>query len=126
MESEKRSISVRKIAKDLDLTVMAGEAGIDGRVSVEMLARPGVEFAGFLDFYDKDRILLIGSKESSFLKLLDIETQKLRVEAVIKYLPPAVVFSVNVTIPDLFIELGNQYDILILKHKERTTDINSL
>src|SRR5690606_3115610 len=125
MESEKRSISVRKIAKDLDLTVMAGEAGIDGRVTVEMLARPGVEFAGFLDFYDKDRILLIGSKESHFLKLFDEEVQKRRVDAVLKYLPPAVIFSVNVEVPAYFIELGNQYNVPILKSKERTTPVNS-
>jgi HPr kinase/phosphorylase len=120
-----KSITVEKIAKDLNLAVVAGSKGLQRKVTVDMLSRPGVEFAGFLDFYDKDRILLIGSKESSFLKLLDIETQKLRVEAVIKYLPPAVVFSVNVTIPDFFIELGNQYDIPLLKSQERTTAINS-
>jgi HPr kinase/phosphorylase len=120
-----KPITVEKIAKDLNLAVVAGSKGLQRKVTVDMLSRPGVEFAGFLDFYDKDRILLIGSKESSFLKLLDIETQKLRVEAVIKYLPPAVVFSVNVTIPDFFIELGNQYDIPLLKSQERTTAINS-
>lgn len=120
-----KSITVEKIAKDLNLAVVAGSKGLQRKVTVDMLSRPGVEFAGFLDFYDKDRILLIGSKESSFLKLLDIKTQKLRVEAVIKYLPPAVVFSVNVTIPDFFIELGNQYDIPLLKSQERTTAINS-
>jgi HPr kinase/phosphorylase len=120
-----KSITVEKIAKDLNLAVVAGSKGLQRKVTVDMFSRPGVEFAGFLDFYDKDRILLIGSKESSFLKLLDIETQKLRVEAVIKYLPPAVVFSVNVTIPDFFIELGNQYDIPLLKSQERTTAINS-
>ncbi len=120
-----RSISVKKIAKDLDLKLVAGFKGEEKKVHVEMLARPGVEFAGFLDFYDKDRILLIGSKEAHFLKLLDKDTQKDRVEAVLKYLPPAVIFSVNVEIPDFFIELGNKYDVPLFKSKERTTPINS-
>ncbi len=120
-----KSISVEKIVNQLNLTIVAGEKGLHHKVTVDMLSRPGVEFAGFLDFYDKDRILLIGSKESSFLKLLDEKTQKERVEAVLKYLPPAVVFSVNVEIPKYFIELGNQYEVPLLKSKERTTAINS-
>ncbi|VEU83101.1 HPr(Ser) kinase/phosphatase [Acholeplasma hippikon] len=120
-----RSISVKKIAKHMELAVVAGFEGITRRVSVEMLARPGVEFAGFLDFYDKERILLIGSKEAHFLRLFDEVIQKSRVEAVIKQEPPAVIFSVNVDIPEYFLELGNKYNVPILKSKERTTPVNS-
>lgn len=125
MKENQRSVSVKKIAKDLDLKLVGGFGGENRLVYVEMLARPGVEFAGFLDFYDKDRILLIGSKESHFLKLLDEETQKSRVEAVLSHQPPAVIFSVNVEIPEYFIELGNKYDVALFKSNERTTPINS-
>ncbi|WP_035358375.1 HPr(Ser) kinase/phosphatase [Acholeplasma equifetale] len=125
MKENQRSVSVKKIAKDLDLKLVGGFGGENRLVYVEMLARPGVEFAGFLDFYDKDRILLIGSKESHFLKLLDEETQKSRVEAVLSQQPPAVIFSVNVEIPEYFIELGNKYDVALFKSNERTTPINS-
>lgn len=119
------SISVIKIAKDLNLEVKAGHEGLNRLVYAEMLSRPGVELAGFLDFYDKDRILLIGSKEASFLRLFDIKTQKKRIEAVLKHLPPGVVFSVNVDIPDFFIDLGNTYKVPILKSGERTTALNA-
>lgn len=122
---KERSVSVKKVAKDLDLTLVAGFEGQDRRVTVEMLSRPGVEFAGFLDYYDKDRILLIGSKEASFLKRLDEEKQITRVDAVIKQLPPAVIFSINVEIPQFFIDLGNKYNVPLYKSKERTTPINS-
>ncbi len=120
-----RSISVKRIAKDLELELVAGFNGESKRVKVEMLARPGVEFAGFLDFYDPERILLIGSKEAHFLMLLDEETQKNRVEAVLKFSPPAVIFSVNVDIPKYFEDLGNKYDVPLYKSNERTTPLNS-
>lgn len=120
-----RNVRVKKIAKDLNLELIAGEKGFNNPVTVEMLSRPGVEFAGFLDFYDKDRILLIGSKEFKFLGTLEESLREIRVENVLKQRPPAVVFSVNVKIPECFIKLGNKYDIPILKSKERTTPINS-
>jgi len=123
--NEKRYVTIKEIAKDLNLTLLAGENGFDNKVSVEMLSRPGVEFAGFLDFYDKDRILLIGSKEFKFLGTLTKKLRIERVENVFKNLPPAAIFSVNVEIPDYFFDLGNKYNIPILKSKERTTPINS-
>ena len=121
----KKSVRLKKIAKDLNLEIVAGFDGEDRRVEVEMLSRPGVEFAGFLDFFDPLRILLIGSKEAHFLKLLDEELQIERVEAVLKQLPPAVIFSINVDIPPYFMELGNKYKIPLYKSQERTTPINS-
>lgn len=121
----KKTVKLKKMAKDLNLQIVAGFNGEDRHVEVEMLSRPGVEFAGFLDFFDPQRILLIGSKEAHFLLLLDEEIQKQRVDAVLKLLPPAVIFSINVDIPQYFIDLGNHYNIPLYKSNERTTPINS-
>src|SRR5690606_1467155 len=121
----KNSIRLKKIAHDLNLKIVAGFDGEDRRVEVEMLSRPGVEFAGFLDFFDPQRILLIGSKEAHFLMLLDDKIQIQRVDAVLKLLPPAVIFSINVDIPQYFLDLGNKYKVPLYKSSERTTPINS-
>jgi len=123
--AHKKSIRLKKIAEDLNLKIVAGFKGEDRRVEVEMLSRPGVEFAGFLDFFDPQRILLIGSKEAHFLMLLEESVQIDRVDAVLKLLPPAVIFSINVEIPQYFIDLGNTYGVPLYKSNERTTPINS-
>lgn len=121
----KNSIRLKKKAHDLNLKIVAGFDGEDRRVEVEMLSRPGVEFAGFLDFFDPQRILLIGSKEAHFLMLLDEQVQIERVDAVLKLQPPAVIFSINVDIPQYFMDLGNKYHVPLYKSNERTTPINS-
>ena len=69
-----KSITVEKIAKDLNLAVVAGSKGLQRKVTVDMLSRPGVEFAGFLDFYDKVAFYLLVLKNLAF-KTLDIKTQ---------------------------------------------------
>ncbi len=33
--------------------------------------------------------------------------------------PPAIIFSINVEIEDMFIELGNKYNVAILKSDNR-------
>jgi HPr kinase/phosphorylase len=90
-----------------------------------MISRPGVEIAGFLDFFEPERLILIGSKENSFLNLLDVKVQKERLEPIFKLQPPAFIFSVNVVINDIFIELGNKYQVPILKSDLRTTVLSS-
>src|SRR5690606_15671299 len=39
--------------------------------------------------------------------------------------PPCVIFSVNVDVPQYFIDLGNTYGVPLFKSKERTTPVNS-
>mgnify|MGYP001412455522 CR=1 FL=1 len=109
----KSSIIIKKIAKDLELEVLAGETGLNRTVSAEMLNRPGVELAGFYDFYDQERILLIGSKEASFLKLFSPHIQKERVNRIVQEQPPAIVFSHNVEVPQDFIDAGNSNSRMI-------------
>ena len=118
-------IKVKKLVKAIELTVVAGENGLDREISVEMLSRPGVELAGYLDYFDSARLVLIGSKENSFLDKLSFDVRKERLERILEQKPPGVVFSVNVEISDEFIELGNKYDVPILKSNYRTTPLNS-
>lgn len=118
-------LKVKHLAKDLRLETLAGEKALDREVKAEMLSRPGVELAGFLDFFDENRMILIGSKEDSFMKLLPYDIMRTRVEDIMMKRPPGIIFSVNVEVDDLFIEFGNQYDVAILKSPIRTTPLSS-
>ena len=87
------ALTVEKIMKDRNLEILAGHDGIKNEVNVAMLSRPGVEIAGFLDFFEPERLILIGSKENSFLNLLDVKVQKERLEPIFKLQPPAFIFQ---------------------------------
>lgn len=103
--------------------IVAGENGIK-RVFIEpQLSRPGLELAGLFDFYEQNRIQLLGSKEGTFFSWLSKEDQAIRVRMMFEKNPPAFVFSRNVDIPEIFIELGNEFNVPILKSKQRTNDL---
>jgi HPr kinase/phosphorylase len=117
-------LRIKHLVRDLDLELLTNHEALQREIKSEMLARPGVELAGFLDFFDSDRLILIGSKESHFMKLLDYDLRKKRIEDMFKKRPPGVIFSINVEIEEPFLELGNQYDVAILKSKSRTTPLS--
>jgi len=119
-------LKVKHLIKDLGLKLISGKKGLDNEVKVEMLSRPGVELAGFLDFFDKERLILIGSKEDHFMNLLPPDIKKTRIEDIMIKNPPAIIFSINVEIEEMFIELGDKYNVAILKSDIRTTALSSL
>lgn len=119
------SIKVKKLVKDLNLELVAGQDGKDNTIADQNVERPGLEFAGFYDFFQAGRVFLIGSKEISFLNKLDLEVAKTRVKYIFRKQPPCIICSVNVQIPNYFVELGNEYKTPVLKSNLRTTAISS-
>lgn len=119
-------LKVKHLMKDLGLNIIAGKVGLENEIKAEMLSRPGVELAGFLDFFDKERLILIGSKEDHFMNLLPEDIKRQRIENIMMQKPPAIIFSVNVEISDMFIELGDKYEVAIVKSDTRTTALSSV
>ena len=117
-------LKIKHIVQDIELELLTNKKTMEREIKSEMLSRPGVELAGFLDFFDADRLILIGSKESHFMKLLPYDIRKERVEDIMMKRPPGIIFSINVEIEDMFFELGNKYNVAILKSKVRTTPIS--
>lgn len=117
------SITIEQYINALKLMIVAGENGIKRAFIEPQLSRPGLELAGLFDFYEQNRIQLLGSKEGTFFSWLSKEDQAIRVRMMFEKNPPAFVFSRNVDIPEIFIELGNEFNVPILKSKQRTNDL---
>lgn len=120
-----KGIKVLKLVNDNQLEIFSGLEGVHDLITETMLSRPGIELAGYMDFFDNKRVMLIGSKEAAFFNSFSKSIQEQRLKKIFSLKPPAIVFSKNVTIDKLFIELGNLYAVPLLKSNLRTTAINS-
>lgn len=117
------NIKVKNLVAELDLEVIAGESGLDRKVTSKMLSRPGLELAGLFDFYEEDRIQIIGSKEVTFFYWLNEEDQKKRIEMLFKDKVPAFIFSNSFDVPKVFKDNSEKYQIPILISKKHTTTL---
>jgi HPr kinase/phosphorylase len=121
-----KSILVKELHKDLKLDILAGKKGIERPIISEMIDRPGLELFGYFDYFSNRRVLLIGSKEYSFLKTYPKEEILIKMENLLKKEPPAIVFSKNVEVPKAFLELSNKYNIPFLKSNIDSTPLTTL
>ena len=118
-------MTIRQLVKDFKLDVLSGEVGIENTLNQSQLSRPGIELAGLFDFYEEDRIQLLGSKEVTFFWWLSKEDQEIRVNMLFERRPPAFIFSQNVEVPEVFLRKGEEYGIPILKSHQRTSALAS-
>ncbi len=119
------SLTLKEVQDAMGFTIVAGEKGLTNCIVDEMINRPGMELAGFWNFFEQTRIILFGSKECEFLKTLDDDLAHKRVEQLFKKTPPAFLFSKNVEVPDYVIKLGDKYNIPVFKCELTTTALSS-
>ncbi len=116
-------LKVKDLVKTLQLEVIAGESGLNRPIQSKMLSRPGLELAGLFDFYEEDRIQIIGSKEFTFFNWLNESDQRVRVEKLFRDKVPCFIFANQFEIPDLFKENAEKYQIPILRSSKHSTPL---
>lgn len=121
----KNYVTVQELIEFAKLDILGGNNGVSNRIKVDEINYPWMEFAGYFTYFEPARLILISSKEAMYLNNLEPKLAYERVEYIFKQQPPAVVFSRNVNVPEFFIELGNRYNIPILKSDFRTTPLHS-
>lgn len=118
-------LTVKNVVSDYKLKLVSGEAGLANKVDKAQVSRPGIELAGLFDFYEYDRIQVLGSKEIAFFWWLNEQDQEIRVNMLFEKRPPMFVFSKNAVIPEIFIRKGNDYGIVIAKSNKKTSALIS-
>ena len=118
-------ILVKNFAEENNLELLAGKGGLDAVISLDDIGRPGLEFNGFFEYFDANRLVLIGSKDAAFLDTLDKKIIKKNVEEIFKRKPPLIVFSKNVIINQIFYEMAEKYNVAIFRSPLRTTPTSS-
>ena len=70
MDSIKVETLLRDKDFDLRLELLAGEAGLDRRVTSSRIQKPGLALSGFTEHIHRDRLQIFGNTEMSYLATL--------------------------------------------------------
>ena len=88
--------------------------------------RPGLQFSGFYDFYDNNRIQILGKSEFAYLKGFDQQKKQDVLEAFFSTRPKAVIISMGIVPCEFMMELTKKYQVPLLKSQETTSSLMSL
>lgn len=90
-------------------------------VSSSDLSRPGLELAGFFDYYDATRIIVLGRSEMAFLMEMEIRRRSEILDALFSRKAPAVLITRGMDpLPEL-LSAAERYQVPLLRTQEATT-----
>ncbi len=113
------------IVKKFDLELIGGEEGLHRPISTSDISRPGLEIAGYFNYYPAERIQLLGKTEITFLELLEDAERKDRMDKICTDITPGIIVSRGMDIPEELIEAANRKSVPLMRSPMKTTRFSS-
>ena len=117
------SVTVSKVARDnsLETVYMPDKPDSDIVIRSQDVNRPGLMFAGYDDYFDKERVEFIGLAEMGYLGTLDEETLNNRLHSFFSLHPSCVILTRNLDVSEKFLEIAKEYEVPLLRTSEPTS-----
>ncbi|TDX52513.1 HPr(Ser) kinase/phosphatase [Orenia marismortui] len=119
-----KTIDVEKLVDKFKLKQL-NDAPIDSIVTVSDVKRPGLELAGFFDYFAPERVQIFGTTELSFIKELPKELLVERLRKLCSYDIPCIIISRSLEPPEELVEAAQQGGIPLLSTDYSTTSFIS-
>lgn len=122
--SQTFTVPLSSVMKELGLeTIYMPENGENILISSKDVNRPGVEFTGFLDFYDNKRILVVGHTENDFLGRYSQEERERALEGLISRKPPAIIICRSLKPYPEMMEAAKRHGVALLGTADTTSSL---
>jgi HPr kinase/phosphorylase len=124
MSAREPSLTVRELLSpghQLGLELLAGEPGLDRRIGVPRIQKPGLALAGYRTQVHPERVQVLGSTELGFLASLTQEQARGGIEGFLSTSPACVIVTKGQTVPMDLLEMGNRAEVPILRTHLRSS-----
>ena len=124
--ASKPSISLGTIIDTFNLEVLYGPEGYrDQKITIEDVNRPGLQLAGFFDYFDETRIQVVGLVETAYLQRLTRGERRVSFDDLFKYNIPVIIYARSIEPYPECIEMAEKYGRCVLRTEENTANIIS-
>lgn len=119
-------VSLHTLVKEFQLEVAYEATDYQAiRLTVEDVARPGLQLAGYFDHFEPIRLQVLGNVELSYLEKLEVGERLRVLDRFFSYKFPALLVARNLWLPDECLAMAKKHNITILRSKEPTSTIVS-
>lgn len=118
------SVTVETLIKDFDLEVLVeGEKGVE--ITVNDINRPGLQLAGFYNYFAPERLQVVGKAEWSFIGDMSRELRRKRVDKYFSFNSQCVVITRGLEPHEEFIKAAKKNKTWLLRTTSVTTSFIS-
>jgi HPr kinase/phosphorylase len=113
------SIKVARLLEDTDydlrLQLVAGEDGLDKKISSSRIQKPGLALTGFTEHLHPERVQVFGNTEISYLNTLSEQRQREVLTHLLRSELACIVVTKNLELPATLVDACNRAGVALLK-----------
>ncbi|MCI8477063.1 MAG: HPr(Ser) kinase/phosphatase [Oscillospiraceae bacterium] len=118
------SVKLGKLVEEFRLEVLRSAEGFEETpICTEDVNRPGLQIVGFFDYFDPNRIQVIGRVETTYLEKLTVAERRTSFEKLMSYDIPALLISRGLDPYPECMEMAEKYNRTVLRSKETTSTL---
>ena len=120
------SVPLQTLVKEFNLQVEYAATDYDSiRLTVEDVARPGLQLAGYFDHFEPMRLQVMGNVEMSYMAKLSMEERATTFDRLFSYKFPALLIARNIPPDPQCREMAKKHNVTLLRSREATSNIIS-
>jgi len=120
----KRTIQIKDLAERLNLNIIYLGSRETAEVDSSDLNRPGLQMAGFFEYFAVNRVQLFGMVEMTYLQTLSPERRSEILDRYFANPLPCVLIGRNLTPPEEFLDYARRYNVPVLMSGLTTTKLS--
>lgn len=126
MSNSNRVVPLTQIIQEFNLEVIYAPENLDEiMISHADIIRPGLPLAGFFEYFDPERIQVIGRVESIYLSKLSPKERTVRVGDFLSKKPVCIVITRNIEPFSEVTEIAKEYKVPVLRTSMQTSTFTS-
>lgn len=124
--AENFKVSLQRVIDEFKLeTIYIHKDANDVMIDENDVNRPGLQLMGFYEYFNPERIQIIGKMEFAYLSTIDEKTRKERLQLLFAQRIPALIITRELPYFAEMLELAKEYEVPLLRSKESTSNFMS-
>ena len=119
------TVTVKMSVDKLKLKVVYGNEELLAKaITTADISRPGLEMAGYFDYYSPERLQLVGMKEWTYLKTMTANNRYSVFANIFRKETPAVIVARGLEIPEEMLQAAKENGVAVLQGRNSTSSLS--
>ena len=124
--SDKFNVSLQRVIDEFKLeTIYIHKDANEIMIDENDVNRPGLQLMGFYEYFNPERIQIIGKMEFAYLSTIDEKTRRERLQLLFSQRIPALIITRELPYFAEMLELAKEFEVPLLRSKESTSNFMS-
>lgn len=116
-------VRVSELISKMELENLTPEIDVEAiKVREPDINRPALQLTGFYEYFDSNRIQIIGQVEDTYIKTLDVETKAERYKQLLSSNIPCLIFCRGISPEQELLEMAIGYNVPVLRSEKSTSE----